>query len=88
MVEIVARWWNRRWGHLRRDIWLESDAQHWVVRGRVGGADGREVTYDFDRDYEAHAMVDRLKATAPGDWKDLTRLLQRDGKRPAATPET
>ena len=75
-MELVGRWWNGERGRqARRDIWLTSDGQRWNVRARQGDSDGREVSYDFDRGYEARAMVDRLKATAPGKWKEITKLL-------------
>jgi hypothetical protein len=77
-VDLVARWWNgERDRAARRDIWLTSDGQRWVVRARHS-ADGREVHQEFTREYEAHAMVDRLIAAAPGRWKDITRL----GRKP------
>src|SRR4030095_14222021 len=73
--ELVGQWWNGHRGRLgRRDIWLTTDGKLWHVRAREGGPDGREVRYDFDRAYEAREMVDRLIATAPGSWKDVTRL--------------
>ena len=75
-VELVGRWWNGdRGGVARRDIWLRSDGEHWRVRARQGERDGSEVSYDFDREYQARAMVDRLMAAAPGRWKDLTKLV-------------
>jgi len=74
-VDLVARWWN---GHrdqsLRRDIWLASDGCCWTVRARHGGG---EVQHEFTREYEARAMVDKLIAAAPGNWKDITRLISR-----------
>ena len=39
-----------------------------------GGTDGREVHYDLDREYEARAMVDRLRKAVPERWKDITKL--------------
>jgi hypothetical protein len=61
----------------RRDIWLTSDGRVWHVRARQGNADGREVHHDFDREYEARAMVDRLMEAAPGGWKDITKLVRK-----------
>jgi hypothetical protein len=80
-MDLLARWWNNRWYRMRRDIWLETDGRRWIVRGRVGGHDGREVRYEFDREYQAHAMVDRLRAATPDDWKNITRLIQPDDHR-------
>ena len=44
---------------------------------RQSGAGGREVVYDFTREREARAMVGRLIATAPGGWKDITKLVRK-----------
>jgi hypothetical protein len=72
LVELVGRWWNRQWGRLaRRDIWLRTDDAGWHVQARHGD---REVCFDFEREYEARAMVDQLVKAAPGGWKDITRL--------------
>jgi hypothetical protein len=75
-VDLVARWWN---GHrdrsARRDIWLTSNGEVWTVHARHGTTG--EVSYDFTREYEARAMVDRLIAAAPGGWRDITRLVHR-----------
>ena len=77
-ADLVARWWNgQRDRSARRDIWLTSDGQVWNVRARQGGAGGREVVYDFTRAHEARAIVGRLIATAPGGWKDITKLVRR-----------
>ncbi len=76
-ADLVARWWNgQRDRSARRDIWLTSDGQVWNVRARQGGAGGREVVYDFTRAHEARAIVGRLIATAPGGWKDITKLVR------------
>jgi hypothetical protein len=82
--DLVGRWRNGQWGRLgRRDIWLSTDGKLWQVRAREGSAGGREVRYDFDREYPARAMVHRLIATAPGDWKEITRLVSKP--HPSAT---
>lgn len=47
------------------------------MRARQDGAGGREVVYDFTREHEARAMVGRLIATAPGGWKDITKLVRK-----------
>jgi len=86
-MELVGRWWNRKWERVaRRDIWLTSDGRRWSVRARHGGDGGDEVAYEFDRDYQARAMVDRLKAAAPGEWKDLTKLMAREQRPGPAKP--
>jgi hypothetical protein len=91
-MDLVGRWWNAQYGRLaRRDIWLTSDGRTWQVRARQGGADGREVPYDFAREYEARAMVDRLRKVVPGRWKDITKLVRkpppREGSGIAAAAE-
>jgi hypothetical protein len=77
-MDLVGRWWNGQYGRLaRRDIWLTSDGRTWHVRARQGDNDGREIHYDFDREYEAAAMVDRLRKAVPGRWKDITKLVRK-----------
>jgi hypothetical protein len=49
----------------------------WHVRARDGATPGREVHRDFDREYEARAMVDRLIEAAPGAWRDITKLVRK-----------
>jgi hypothetical protein len=81
-AEVRGRWWNGKWGRLaRRDIWLMYDGQHWRVRGRVGGDEGREVNYQFDQEWAARAMVDRMMKASVGDWRDLTKILRRGSGR-------
>jgi asparagine synthetase B (glutamine-hydrolysing) len=87
-VDLVARWWNGQPDRAaRRDIWLAANGGVWNVRARHGESD--EVRYDFTREYEARAMVDRLIAAAPGRWKDITSLVRkpRDRSEPAAAPD-
>ena len=48
---------------------------------------GREVRHEFTREYEARAMVDRLIAAAPGNWKDITRLVSKPPPASAAGDE-
>jgi hypothetical protein len=72
-VDLVARWWNGRWGRLgRRDIWLRRRTV-WEVEARHGETDdGKSQRWEFTDDDEALAMIQRLMAAAPDDWKDLT----------------
>jgi hypothetical protein len=77
-VDLVARWWNGdRDRSRRRDIWLTCSGRVWTVRARHGTTG--EVTYDYGREYEARAMVDRLIKAAPGHWKDITKLVRKPG---------
>ena len=82
-MELVGRWWNGLWGRMaRRDIWPTFDGDRWHVRAREGGDDGREVTYHYEREYQARAMVDRLMATSPpAKWKDLIKLYRPDDRQ-------
>jgi hypothetical protein len=43
------------------------------------------VSFDFTREYEARAMVDRLIAAAPGTWKNIIRVVQRPPHRSDST---
>lgn len=82
LVEVRGRWWNGKWGRMARaDIWLMYDGQHWRVRGRLGGDGGREVNYQFDHEWSARAMVDRMMNAAGGSWRDLTQALRRESDR-------
>jgi len=45
------------------------------VRGRDGGADGREVVHYFDTEDDARAMLRRMLETVPpelSDWAQMT----------------
>ncbi|GGM26363.1 hypothetical protein GCM10011608_08840 [Micromonospora sonchi] len=66
-MELRGRWWNGSWGRMaRRDIWLLFDGRLWRVRGRLGGDEGREVSYDFTDEGPARTMVDRMMKTLAG----------------------
>ena len=83
MVDLRGRWWNRRWGAARRDLWLYAHEGTWLVRAREGaGGAGPELTWPaFAHEWQARAWVDRLMATSPGGravWKDMIRLVRKD----------
>ncbi|GAB3330798.1 hypothetical protein RMN56_12780 [Micromonospora halotolerans] len=81
-MEVWGRWWNGSWGRMaRRDIWLLSDGRLWRVRGRLGGDDGQEVSYDFPDERAARSMVDRMKKTSAGTWRDLTEAIRQESNR-------
>ncbi|HEX2772846.1 MAG TPA: hypothetical protein VHN18_10505 [Micromonosporaceae bacterium] len=65
----------------RADIWLMYDGQHWRVRGRLGGDGGREVNHEFDEEWAARAMVDRMMKASAGRWRDLTEALRQESAR-------
>lgn len=57
------------------------DGERWRVRGRLGGDEGAEVNYQFDEEYRARAMVDRMMKISAGKWRDLTEALRRESER-------
>ncbi|MFG2110174.1 hypothetical protein [Micromonospora chersina] len=65
----------------RRDIWLVTDGQRWRVRGRLGGDEGQEVSYDFPDEASARSMVDRMMKTSAGTWRDLTEAVRQEANR-------
>ena len=80
-VELVERWWNKRWGRLaRRDIWLERDGDQYRVRAREGGSDGSENAWEYACEPDARAMVRQLIDSGGGieQWNDLTSLYRKD----------
>lgn len=71
---------NRRYNLNRRDVYLIRTPSGWQVKGREGGADGRDVVHYFDTEAEARAMVRRmLEAVAPGlsNWAQITSPTNR-----------
>jgi hypothetical protein len=85
-MDLVGRWWNGRWGRLgRRDIWLRRRTV-WEVEARHGETDdGKSQHWEFTNDDEALIMVNRLMASAPDEWKDLTGM-SAGAKSSAASP--
>jgi hypothetical protein len=72
---VVERWTNRMWGVAGRKVYLLRTETGWQVVGRAGGIDGREVVYDYDREEDAHAMVEALKQKVPpelANWAMVT----------------
>jgi hypothetical protein len=75
VAERVEHWFNRRYGMNRRDVFLTRTPTGWQVLGRVGGADGREVTHYFDCEEAARSMVARMLAATPpelSNWQEMT----------------
>jgi hypothetical protein len=74
-VDLVAPWWNGRWGRLgRRDIRLRRRTI-WEVEARHGETDdGKSQRWEFTNDDDALTMVNRLMASGPDEWKDLTGM--------------
>jgi hypothetical protein len=65
MTGHVEHWFNRLWGHGRRDVFLNRTPTGWQVVGREGGSEGREVVHYFDNEATAHATVEWMKETVP-----------------------
>ncbi|MFY1697211.1 MULTISPECIES: hypothetical protein [unclassified Solwaraspora] len=71
-MEQRKHWWNGVWGRLaRRDVFLRTDADHWYVEARVGGADGRSRFTEHGTEDAAYDMVRHLLA-GPGDWREVS----------------
>ena len=79
MPERVEHWFNRRYGHARRDVYLLRTTTVWQVLGRQGGADGPEVVHYFDREDQARAMLKRMLETVP---PELSNWAQMTARRP------
>lgn len=74
-AERVEHWFNLRYGLNRRDLFLLRLPTGWQVLGRIGGADGHEVTHYFDDESDARAMLKRMRdLTPPGmdNWVQQT----------------
>lgn len=72
--QIVGRWWNSRQGMARRDIWLYSDGETWLIEARAGVKGKiwkREVPSRRHADEIINGM---LRRTADNDWRDITNL--------------
>jgi len=76
VVKLVGRWWNGEYGPtVRRDVWLyQASRDGWVVHARHGGSEGELKRWPAMREYEARNLVRRLKESAGGQWRDLSRL--------------
>ncbi len=55
-------------------------APHRVV-GRLGGADGQQVTHYFDREDDARAMLQRMLDTTPAPFADWAKMTLPPKKR-------
>jgi hypothetical protein len=42
---------------------------------------GAEVNFRFDDEAAARAMVDRIKKTSVGAWRDITEAVRRSNRR-------
>jgi hypothetical protein len=86
MAAFVEQWNNRKWGMARRKIDLLRTETGWQVRGRQGGDDGREVVHYFDREEDAHAMVEVMKRAVPPQLANWTKMTER--RPPPAAPSS
>lgn len=60
MATRIARWFKRRYGAGRGDVFILRTEAGWQVIGRMGGAGWPEVIHYFDSEEEAGAMVRRM----------------------------
>lgn len=74
MAERVERWFNRRYGMSRRDVFLLRTETGWQVRGRQGGANGQEVAHYFDREGDARTMLRRMLDTVPPELSNWAKM--------------
>jgi hypothetical protein len=70
MAERVEHWFNRRYAAGRRDVYLLRQQ----VVGRLGGADGQQVTHYFDREDEARTMLQRMLDTTPAPFANWAKM--------------
>ncbi len=80
MADRVEHWFNRRYHSGRRDVYLLRTETGWQVVGRLGGADGQQVTHYFDREDEARQMLRRMLDSVPAElstWAKMTIWKQR-----------
>jgi len=65
------------WGVAGRKIYLLRTDTGWQVVGRAGGNDSREVTYYYDREEDARAMVEAMKEKVPpelANWAQVSEI--------------
>jgi hypothetical protein len=73
-VEVINRWWNKRWGRLaRRDIWLKRDTT-WRVEARQGDGHSHVWTHDYPSEADARAAIAAMIERTGGDseWTQFT----------------
>lgn len=65
-------WWNGRWGRAaRRDVYLRSEGDRYVVEAREGGSDGITRTWQPPTEEHALLLIDELLDDQSG-WRELT----------------
>ena len=72
----VKHRFNRLYGENRRDVFLLRTETAWQVLGRQGGADGQEVTHNFDQEDEARAMLRRMLLAVPPELSNRAHMTQ------------
>lgn len=71
-MEQRKHWWNGSWGRLaRKDVFLRSDGDQWIVEQRAGGAEGVSRWYELDTEEAALDLIQALLAGGDG-WRELT----------------
>jgi hypothetical protein len=74
MAERVEHWFNRRYGHSRRDVYLIRTETGWQVVGRQGGDETKEVAHYFDREDDARVMLRRMLNTVPPEYANWAQM--------------
>lgn len=65
-------WWNGRWGSVqRRDVYLRTADDQYVVEAREGGAAGTSRRWQPPTEEHALQLVDELLNDQHG-WRELT----------------
>jgi hypothetical protein len=71
-VEQRKHWWNGHWGRLaRRDVFLRTDGDQWLVEQRAGGSEGRSRFFEFASEDDAYDVV-RVLLDGHDDWRELS----------------
>jgi len=71
-VRVVRHWWNGSWGRLdRRDVFVRTDGEHWMVEARLGGPDGRSAIRPCVDEIAALRLA-RHWLGDPAGWTELS----------------
>lgn len=74
MIDLVAVWWNGRWGHVaRRNIYLRTDGIAYEVEANEDAGEGPCRFWTLPDEVIALALVADLMEGDEG-WRETTRL--------------
>ena len=82
MAERVEHWFNRRYGHSRRDVYLIRTETGWQVVGRQGGDENQEVAHYFDQEDDARVTLRQMLNTVPPEFANWAEMMAVYRKRP------